>query len=103
MKLDIATFSGLVDYATRYPEAVPLTRIDAETVTEALVDIYSRLGIPEEVLNDQGTQFISDCMNGVCKLLGVSAVHHHALPSNVQWFGGEVQWHIEEAAEESLQ
>ena len=42
----------LVDYATRYPEAVPLKRIDAETVAETLVDIYSRLGIPEEVLCD---------------------------------------------------
>ena len=52
----------LVDYATRYPEAVPLKRIDAETVAEALVDIYSRLGIPEEVTSDQGAQFISDCM-----------------------------------------
>ena len=62
----------LVDYATRYPEAVPLKRIDAETVAEALVDIYSHLGIPEEVLSDQGAQFISDCMKEVCKLLGVS-------------------------------
>ena len=50
----------LVDYATRYPEAVPLKRIYAETVAETLVDIYSRLGIPEEVLSDQGAQFISD-------------------------------------------
>ena len=62
----------LVDYATRYPKAVPLKRIYAETVTEALVDIYSRLGIPEEVLSDQGAQFISDCMKEVCKHLGVS-------------------------------
>ena len=41
----------LVDYATRYPEAVPLKRIDAKTVAEALVDIYSHRGIPEEVLS----------------------------------------------------
>ncbi|RUS68973.1 hypothetical protein EGW08_023265 [Elysia chlorotica] len=52
----------LVDYATRYPEAVPLKRIDAETVAEALVNIYSRLGVPEEILTDQGTQFMSACM-----------------------------------------
>ena len=62
----------LVDYATRYPEAVPLKRIDTETVAEALVDIYSRLGVPEEILSDQGKQFISDCMKEVCRLLGVT-------------------------------
>ena len=39
----------LVDYATRYPEAVPLKRIDAQTVTEALVDIHNHLGIQEDV------------------------------------------------------
>ena len=42
----------LVDYAARYPEAVPLKNIGAETVAEALLGIYSRLGIPEEVLSD---------------------------------------------------
>ena len=47
----------LVDYATRYPEAVPLKNIDTETVAEALLDLYSRDGIPEEVLSDLGTQW----------------------------------------------
>ncbi|GFS27674.1 zinc finger protein [Elysia marginata] len=59
-----------IDYATRYAEAVPLRKIDTETVAEALVDIYSRLGVPEEVLSDQGTQFMSDCMKEFCRLLG---------------------------------
>ncbi|GFO16833.1 Zinc finger protein [Plakobranchus ocellatus] len=52
----------LVDYATRFAEAVPLRKIDTESVAEALVDIYSRPGVPEEMLSDQGMQFISDCM-----------------------------------------
>ena len=43
----------LVDYATRYPEAVPLKKITTEAVAVALLDIYSRVGIPEEVLTDQ--------------------------------------------------
>ena len=55
----------LVDYATRYPEAVPLKNIETETVAEALLDMYSRLGIPEEVLSDLGTQFVSKCMEEV--------------------------------------
>ncbi|GFO11814.1 gypsy retrotransposon integrase-like protein 1 [Plakobranchus ocellatus] len=33
----------LVDYATRFAEAVPLHKIDTESVAEPLVDIYSRL------------------------------------------------------------
>ena len=55
--IDILT---LVDFATRYPEAVPLKSIDTETVAEALVDIFSRLGVPEEILSDLGTQFVSE-------------------------------------------
>ena len=52
----------LVNYATRYPEAFPLKKITTEAVAGALLDIYSRVGIPEEVLTDQGTQFMSECM-----------------------------------------
>ena len=80
-----------------------LKRIDAETVTDALVDIYSCFGIPDEVLSDQGTQFISDCMKEVCKLLGVSQSTTTPYNLNVQWPAGEVQRHIEEDAEETLQ
>ena len=38
----------LVDFATRYPEAVPLKNFDTEIVAEALVDIFSHLGVPEQ-------------------------------------------------------
>ena len=55
----------LVDFSTSYPEAVPLKKIDTETVAEALVDIFSRLGVPEKILSDLGTQFVSDCMREV--------------------------------------
>ena len=61
----------VVDFSTRYPEAVPLKNIDTETVAEALVDIFSRLGVPEEILSDLGTQFVSDCMREVTRLLSI--------------------------------
>ena len=61
----------LVDFSTRYPEAVPLKNIDTETVAEALVDIFSRLGVPEEILSDLSTQFVSDCMREVTRLLSI--------------------------------
>ena len=59
----------LVDFATRHPEAIPLKNIDMETVAEMLVDIFSRLGVPEEILSDLGTQFVSECIREVTRLL----------------------------------
>ncbi len=61
----------LVDYATRYPEAIPLPSIEAERVAEALVDMFSRLGIPEEILTDRGSQFTSEVMHEVSRLLSL--------------------------------
>ena len=42
----------LADYATRYHEAVLLSSIDTETVAEALVSNFSRVGIPSEIFTD---------------------------------------------------
>ena len=64
----------LVDYATRYPEAVPLKKITTEVEAEALLDIYSRVGTPEEVLTDQGTQFMFECMQEVSRLLNLKGL-----------------------------
>ena len=61
----------MVDYATRYPEAVPLKDVTTETVAEALVNMFSRLGVPEEVLSDQGAQFTSSMMKEVSRLLSI--------------------------------
>ena len=62
---------SLIDYATRYPEVVPLKFIDAESVAEALVNIFTRVGIPTEILSDQGSQFLSRVMKEVGRLLSI--------------------------------
>ena len=62
---------SMVDYATRYSDAVPFKNIDTETVAEALLDMYSRLGFPDEVLSDNGTQFISECIEEVSRLFSI--------------------------------
>ena len=62
----------LVDYATRYPEAKALKYIDSESVAEALVQMFPRVGVPNEVLSDMGKQFTSDLMQKVSRLLSVS-------------------------------
>ena len=49
----------LCDYTTRYPEVVPLQNIDAETIAEELVKVFTRVGIPREMLTNQGVNFQS--------------------------------------------
>ena len=60
-----------IDYATRYPEAIPLKDCTTESVADALFKIYCRLGVPEEILSDLGTQFVSECMEQVSILMGI--------------------------------
>ncbi len=61
----------LVDYATRYPEAVALHSISANSVSDALFSLISRVGIPKEILTDQGTAFMSRTLCGLYELLGI--------------------------------
>ncbi|XP_069992741.1 uncharacterized protein [Penaeus vannamei] len=65
----------LIDCATRYPEAIPLKNIDTITIAESLVDIFSRVGIPREMLSDRGTQFRSDLMSEIHRLLSIKALY----------------------------
>jgi hypothetical protein len=64
----------VVDFATRYPEAVPLPTIETERVAEALVSIFGRVWIPKEVLSDMGSQFVSGMMKEVSRLLSFKQV-----------------------------
>jgi transposase InsO family protein len=61
----------IVDYATRYPEAVALKGIETERVAEALVDVFCRVGVPKEMLTDMGSQFTSELMAEVSRLLSI--------------------------------
>ena len=62
------------DYATRYPEAVPLRTISASKIAEVLIDIFARQGIPEEILTDQGTNFTSALLGELYRLIGIKAL-----------------------------
>ena len=59
----------VVDFATRYPEAVALPKIETERVAEALLEVFSRVGFPKEMLSDRRTQFTSDMMKEVSRLV----------------------------------
>ena len=64
-----------VDMATKYPDVVTLKHIDSLTVAEALIQIYSRVGLPQEIVHDQGTQFMSAVMRKFNELLKIKSIY----------------------------
>ncbi len=80
----------LVNYATRYPEAVALRNISAKSVAEALFSMISRVGIPKEILTDQGTAFMSRTIRELYKLLGIKSVRTSVYHPQTYWPGGTI-------------
>ena len=64
----------ICDYTTRYPEAIPLKYIDADHVAEALVTFFSKVGILNEILMDQGSNFTSQLLMEIYRLLHVRPI-----------------------------
>ena len=64
----------ICDYATRYPEAIPLRTTDANRIAKELVKVFARIGVPEEILTDQGTNFTSRLLYEVYRLLQVQPI-----------------------------
>ena len=64
----------ICDYATRYPEAIALRTIDAVTVAEELIKFFASMGTLGEILTDQGTNFTSQLLREVYRLLGVKPI-----------------------------
>ena len=64
----------MIDYVTRYPEAVALPGIETERVAEALVEMFSRVGIPDEMLTDFGSQFTAEVIKEVGRLLSLQQI-----------------------------
>ncbi|XP_061102960.1 uncharacterized protein LOC133131605 [Conger conger] len=80
----------ILDYATRYPEAVPLRAATGKSVARELFLLFSRVGIAEEVLTDQGSCFMSGVMKEMCKLLHINqmrtSVYHPQTDGLVERF-----------------
>ena len=60
--------------ASRWPEVFPLAKPDASHVAQALVQSFSRNGIPSKLLSDQGTQFMSSTIKELCRICGISRI-----------------------------
>ena len=61
----------MIDYATRYPEAVALPSVETERVAEALIAMFSRVEIPSEMLIEHESRVTIEVMNEVSRLLSL--------------------------------
>ncbi|XP_038147858.1 uncharacterized protein LOC119787881 [Cyprinodon tularosa] len=64
----------ILDYATKYPEVFPLKSIKAKAVAFCLIQLFSRVGFPAEILTDCGTNFLSTLLKQVYQLLGIRSL-----------------------------
>lgn len=63
------------DNFSKYLIAIPIPTQDAQTVAEKLVtEVICKYGVPNSILSDQGTNFISETFKNVCKLLKIKKI-----------------------------
>lgn len=61
----------ILDYAMRFPEAIPMKSVVAPKVAEELIKWTSQVGIPQEILMDHRSTFMSRVLKGVCATLKI--------------------------------
>ena len=76
---------------TKFPEAIPLKKVDNHSVLEAMMEIFSRYGIPKELLTDQGSVFTSRLTRHMCKTFEVHKIQ--TSPYHPQTDGALERWH----------
>ena len=66
----------MCDYVRRYPEAFPLPSTEASRVVKELVSVFARVGVPDEILMNQGSNFMSAILGkvGVYRLLNIQSL-----------------------------
>ena len=91
----------LEDYATRYPEALPLRAATAKAVARELMLLFSCVGVAKEVLTDQGSCFMSRVMKEVLRLLQVkqlrTSVYHPQTDGLVERFNKTLKQMLKKA------
>ena len=81
----------MVDYATRYPEALPLRAATAKAVARELMMLFSQVGIAREILTDQGSCFMLRVLKELLSLLQVKQLRTSVYHPQTGWWKGSTK------------
>src|SRR5580765_6583321 len=71
-KQNLLTFQ---DSLTKFSKAIPIPNQEANTISKEFVTkIVLEHGIPEKILTDQGTNFLSEIFKNMCRLLKINKI-----------------------------
>ncbi|KAM7300391.1 uncharacterized protein ISCGN_020955 [Ixodes scapularis] len=94
----------MVDFATRYPDAIALPSIETEKVAQALLEMFSRVGFPREIITDRGRSFLSGLMKEFSRLLSFRQLpttpYHPMANGLVERFNGTLKQMIRRMCQE---
>ncbi len=86
------------------PLAVPMKQVDAASVAEELLRIFARVGVPEEILTDQGTNFTSQLLTELYSMLHVRPIrttpYHPQTDGLVERFNQTLKSMLQKTAKE---
>ena len=95
----------MVDLATRWPEAVPLKKIDAVSTAEALLNIFSTYGVPQLLVHDNGGNFTAKFTSLVMKTMGIhqikTAPYHPEANGLIERLNGTIKKALKKAGAEN--
>ena len=60
--------------SSRWPEALPMKSITAKAVSLGMAEIFSRTGIPLQLVTDQGAQFVGSVVTQLCRNLHIEKI-----------------------------
>ena len=63
------------DYFTKWTTAIPLSNQSAATITSALINLFSQMGMPDAVYSDQGQSFESAILKQSLDAFEISKSH----------------------------
>ena len=67
-----------------------ISSIEAARIARELISVFARMGMPEKILSDQGTNFMSALLEKNLSLAADQTDQDYSIPPSNRWIGGAV-------------